>query len=348
MLLTEAAFNILTSDCNPPMVKINESDFPKGIVFSKSECGTQLYYLGDYIAILILLPIEGVRSEGSLHYMFYRRCDSNFSAIHGAPITINGKPVSKIHCGEQLFKAGCVLLHMQEDPAEDVDAVADDYEARTANRLAVLSHVMGAASPADCKGATGALKPFYADLWDKASFDVMTEVQYWKATDSENHAFKQFLGSLCKDHGIPFTNVGIYEATVPDDKGRVDRIWGTGVGVADMLAVIREQPDLYWFSPDGGEVSTGARPFAGKNLLGRALQLAFKRVVGDAGEHLGESVEAYIARVGTESPLFVYLPVWERTVSAGSSPLPERSGSKCARTLSCADVGECRTATSEA
>ena len=331
MLLTEAAFNLLTCDCNPPMVKINESDFPKDIVFSRSECGTQLYYLSDYVSILILLPVEGVRAEGSLHYMFYRRTDSNFSAIHGAAITINGTPVSKLHCGEQLFKAACVLLHMQEDPAEDVCKEGDDYAARTANRLAVLSHVMGAASPADCKGATSALKPFYPQLWDMASFDVMVQVQNWKATDPEHHAFKKFLGSLCKDYSIPFANVGIYEATTPDDKGRVDLIWGTGVGVADMLNAIRAQPDLAWYAPEGGLVEDESRPYKGKNRLGRALQLAFQSVVGKAGEHLDESLADFVERIGTESPIFEYAPVWERT------------GSKFARTLSTSDVGDCRT-----
>ena len=332
MLLTEAAFNILTSDCNPPMVEIKESSFPKDIVFAKSECGTQLYYISEYIAILILLPIEGVRSEPSLHYMFYRRCDSNFSEIHGSAITINGTPVSRIHCGEQLYKAGCVLFHIERDPPQILDDDTDDSVARTANRLAVLSHVMGAASPADCKGATSALKPFYGAAWDEASLDVMTEVQYWKATDPEHHAFKQFLGGLCKEHSIPFANVGIYEATVPDKKGRVDLIWGTGVGVEDMLKAIREQPALAWFAPDGAEVPTESRPYKGKNSLGRALQFAFKRVVGADGEYLGESVEDYAARIGTESPLFVYLPMWERT------------GTKCARTSSCEDVSDSRSA----
>ena len=52
-----------------------------------------------------------------------------------------------------------------------------------------------------------------------------------------------------------------------------------------------------------------ARPFPGKNKLGRAIQTAFLFVVGDDGEFVGETAEAFIERVGTGSGTFEFEPV---------------------------------------
>jgi predicted NAD-dependent protein-ADP-ribosyltransferase YbiA (DUF1768 family) len=307
MLLSKAAFDILVSPDNQPMGETNPADFPSAIVFQQSECKTQLLYLSEFLSIVILLPVEGVR-EGSINVSFKRRLLSNFVGVKGPGVTINDTPVKSFKCPEQFFKAACVVFHIETDPVNAPESLVE-------NRLSVLRAIMNAATPQQAKFATGGLtglQPFYAREWDEVSFEVMIEAQIWKATDPDCHAFHHYLADLCSEHGILFDHVYFFEAL-----GKRDVVWGTGLDVDEMHAATVSLPDARWGAPDCDEVPDESRPFPGKNKLGRAIQTAFLFVVGDDGEFVAETAEAFVERVGTASGTFEFEPVKRaRTASA--------------------------------
>lgn len=294
MLLTQAAFDLLTSVDHPPMTKFNEAHYPAAIVFHQSDCKTQLYYVSECLAIIILLPVEGGHA-GSIHVCFNKNVFSNFVAIHGADVTINGSPVRKFYCGEQFFKAGCVVAHMARD------ADADDAEARALNRLSVLADVMGAPEPKVAKFATGKLSPFYAAEWDESSFGVMTHAQIWKATDPAQHAFHMYIAELREAHGIPSLHTYFYEAA-----GRRDMVWGSGLEVEELADRIRAHPTLDWGVQDPTELPEAERPFPGKSKLGLAIKIAHHFVTGHQDCCAHETAEDFAKRSGTETPVFEF------------------------------------------
>jgi hypothetical protein len=318
MLLTQAAFDLLTSVDHPPMTSFNPANYPAAIVFNQSDCKTQLYYVSEGLAIIILLPIEGGH-EGSIHVCFNKEVFSNFVAIHGADVTINDMPVSKFYCGEQYFKAGCVAFHISRDaklasaapasaelvagaaPAELASAAPADAEERALNRLSVLAAVMGASEPKVAKFATGKLSPFYAAEWDEVSFGIMTQVQLWKATDPANHAFHMYISWLRRAHGIPCLNTYFYEAA-----GLRDLVWGCGLLVEDMADSIRARPSLDWGTQDPSAIPEAERPFPGQSKLGTTIKIAHHFVTGYKDICAHETVEDLIARSGTDTPVFTF------------------------------------------
>ena len=291
MFLSQAAYHVLVSPDNTPMGNLRPADFPSALAFNLSECKTMLHYLSEFLSIVIVLPEEGVR-EGAMHVSFKKHIFSNFVKVDGYDATINGTPIRKFHCGEQFFKAACVVKHMEADP-EDARHIFVD------NRLEALHAVMNAATPKAAKAATSKLAPFYSSEWDAVSFEAMTETQIWKAMDQACHDFHLYLAELCSEHAIHYDHVYFYEAI-----GKFDLVWGTGLEVDAMHARILELPGASWGTPDCTVVPAWARPFPGENKLGRAIQTAFRYVVGGYGEFVGETVAEFTGRVGTEFSSF--------------------------------------------
>jgi hypothetical protein len=270
-----------------------------------TECNEVYFRHGDNYAIVILLPIPGVR-EGALYKLFCKRStrsESNFTHLEDAAcLTINGNPVLRLECGEQLFKLYCVLSHISNDPV-DADASV------IGNRLAVMQKVLVAPAPVHAKKATNDLTPFDSEGWNKVSFEAMVATQKWKATSTKIHAEMQYLASLAVQHGLPLRNIFYVECADPDPKVPRDLNWGCGLTIEELIGSILFHPDSPWGDANVTDKIHKDCPYSGANGLGRALQIALRFVLGDNGEFLHESVEEYRARFGTEMPLVSYTPV---------------------------------------
>ena len=260
------------------------------IVLKKSECGGYLSFHEPGSFSVIVIPPTESHAEGLAVSIFgSKQVWSNFLCNTGVFWTINGESVS-FKNAEQVFKAACVIAHM--DP--------DDETTPTAGVLLdVLAAVMSAKSPAECKAASNAIPKGYFDAakWDSMSFYPMVKAQELKCTGDVYYENMQMIGSLAKNYGVK----RCYFAEAIGDR---DNRWGTGLTVDDMTqAVIDHVRDPVWLNMGLGTVL----PFPGKNLMGEALTAASRVVLGKDFEFVGASLDDYIVRIGTVCPLFSYV-----------------------------------------
>lgn len=305
MILSQRAFHLLTAKPVDWSFTANKPGFPDtcdGLEFKSSESGHELYHNSEFFSIIIQKPIRGVRAEAKLFYVFYKRCFSNFSFTAGITMQLDGKPIRAIKCGEQFFKLYCALLHLSNAESSTEYAEQPDEHERVCNDcMSVVANVLNGGSPATCKAATNALKPFLRQKWDDYSFDVMVHAQKWKCTDFVYFHHMNYVRLLCEKHDVALHNVGFFEASP------MDKVWGTGSSTGDLtaqiLASLSANDGKTWFLTDpSGCPEHKDRPFEGLNKLGRALQLTFWYVVGRDGDGIHETHHEYIARLGSVMP----------------------------------------------
>ena len=285
------------------------------MVFNKSECGRYFFYKDEKLSVIIVPPSES-NPDGLVLTNFYGGMLSNFSRVvipEFAMWVINGKRFNPKN-GEQVFKAACVVAHM--DPT-------DETSDKALHLLSVLKAVMSAPSPKECKRATYAIpkEDFDGDMWDAISPNVMTLTQIWKCMDPEFFGFYKAIAHQAASHGIPFSRCRFTEAAGADDF-----IWGCGLSVEEMFnGLTSNLDDKVWNLRVYNQ-----KPYKGKNLLGESCGWAFQELIGIDGEFLDETVDKFRERIGLECPVFSFEetkrsrtlssdePVFSRTLSNSS------------------------------
>lgn len=286
--ISKATFECLTS--NVPRL-MPDAPMPSkcNIQLKKSDCGKYLicHEPGSF-SVIFVLPCETNPDGLALTIFGSKQVWSNFLCNTGVWWTINGEYV-KFKNAEQVFKAACVICHMDPDDSTSPQAL---------QLLDVLAAVMSAESPSKCKAATSAIPPnvFDGTKWDEMSFYPMVKAQELKCTGDVYYENMQAVGTLAKEHGIR----RCYFAEAIGDR---DKRWGTGLTVDDMtLAVIDHVQDPVWVKMGLGV----PLPFPGKNLMGEALTVAARFVLGNDLEFVGTPSDDYIDRMGRVCPLFFY------------------------------------------
>lgn len=261
----------------------------------KSECGRFLSFVhpdGGF-AIRVVLPTLDY-PEGLVVTSFFGDGWSNFRACAGGAMsTINGGAFDA-KCGEQMFKAAAVVAQM--DPL-------DDESPRAVLLFQVLEAVMSATKPRDCKFACYQIPEdvFDSKTWDEQSKYVMEAVQYWKCLQPCFHALMKQSGEIAVANGVK--RLYFVEAA---GSGPHDLLWGCGLTVAEFDdAMVQNHCSPQWQAL--GQEGL-ALPFSGKNLLGEVLTRVSERVLGKHFEFIGETVEQFTARIGTDCVLFKYTP----------------------------------------
>ena len=333
MLLSRKAYEILIGPHTP--ITCKEPGFPKDIVFTTSECGTCKHYK-DAKSFIVVFP-ETSTEYGFLLYAFWGGQMSNFVKLNAVKIHCTDKtPENEIidsinnadlGCGEQRFKLACAALHI--DPKDD---------SLNEQNLGVFKAICNASEPKKAKAATFKLKDFNAEKWDKESRAAMQWVQMAKLRDPEVRDFLLKLAQIAKDHNILASHVFFAEATAATpaigDKKAIpaDIIWGTGVGLEDLLPLIVKESNSprLWLSLAG--MSQKVPLYPGTNFLGLAINSAFAHLCGRDFEGLAESMEEFIARVKVDG--FSYFKYTPHSTSEEPEPKRARSDSPIARTLS--------------
>jgi len=201
------------------------------------------------------------RPEECIVVLFYQRAFSNFAAC-GVPVLIDRKQVF-FPCGEAMFKCACA-------------AFAKDWE--------VFTRVFTSATPLEAKMATKKIKDFDKEGWDAISYQVMLEVQRWKACDVEIFNSLQLIHELSLKSRVKTENVIFMEATSKD------ALWGTGIDVQDIAPIIE--------SSNTDDILSGSIYAPSENRLGIALTSIFQEVAG-------KSHEDFLSEVSMNSSLFV-------------------------------------------
>ena len=307
MFLSRKAYEILIGPHAPILCK--DPGFPKDIVFISSECGAYKYYKDD--KCFILLKLTTSVKLGFMLYAFYGGQMSNFAKLNAVKIhcTDESKTPLEIEiidninnadlgCGEQRFKLACAALHIH--PKDSV------YE-----NLEVFEAICNASEPKKAKSATFQLKDFNAEKWDRKSRAAMKWVQMTKLRDPTVRDFLLKLAQIAKDHDILADQVFSVEATkttpADGDKKEVpaDIIWGSGVGVEELLLLVLKEGDCSTLFNLAGDKSP---LYPGTNYLGLAINDAFRELCGDNFEGLDESMEKFIARIRDGFNYFKYIP----------------------------------------
>lgn len=294
--------------------------FPAAMVINRSECGRYFYYLDEKFS-MVIVPKSVSNPTGLILSNFYGGLFSNFPKVvipDSAMWEINGKRFNPKN-GEQVFKAACVVSHM--DPT-------DETSPKALHLLDVLKAVMSSPSPKECKRATYAIakEDFDAVTWSSISCNVMTLAQLWKCMDPEFHGFYKAIAHQAVSYGIPFSRCLFTEAA-----GKEDFIWGCGLSVQEMFEGLTSNlDDKVWNFLVHDQV-----PFKGTNFLGECCNDAFKEVVGVEGEFLHETVEQFRERMGVDCPVFSFVDT--KRARTGSS---DSCAEFPSRTLSFSDGGE--------
>jgi hypothetical protein len=277
--------------------------------------------------------------EGLAVSSFYGDGWSNFRAVGGggAKWRLEDEPMD-FKCGEQVFKAAAVVAQM--DPADETSSKAELLRQ-------VLENVMTATTPKECKFAVFKIPEdmFDSGAWDDGAAEyAMYETQKWKCMSPDFHAMMKRAGKEAEYYGVE--RLYFVEAAGTDDLR-----WGCGLTVDDFHAAVTANVEC----PDWLCMKSGS-PFPGKNLLGEALTLASKVVLGERFEYLNETVEEYVARIGTTCPLFALAPsvavfqpmVCDAVGMESGRDFPVLGETGACRTLSDAPVAECGRTLSDA
>jgi predicted NAD-dependent protein-ADP-ribosyltransferase YbiA (DUF1768 family) len=295
-VISKATFETLTSKAERPM-PLAKPPVIHNITMNKSECGSYVFHLDDNILILVV-PSNTERPSGLMVVAFYSKLFSNFIQRTGDAIwTVNGKPVH-FKNAEQFFKSVCPIAHMN---------CLDDTSPDAITLQQILNDVMSAKSPIECKLAPFAIPKhvFKPEVWDSMSFEVMAWAQIWKFQCPVHHQILSQFGEIAMSYGVHPQKMFFVEGA-----GSKDRIWGCGLTIEELYASldhsITKNKNVDASKLGYADVSID---FSGKNLLGKAIGLASRVVLGENFEFLAnkETVEAYTARVGTTCHLFEYL-----------------------------------------
>ncbi len=275
MLLTRSAFELLIAPHDPMTCK--QPNFPE-ITLTTSECGKFKFFKQEKFFIVIFI-------NGTMVVGFFGGNISNFSNID-VVYNINGKDVV-IECGEKAFKASCAVAHLNHD---------DD--SLNENVLEVLKAVLNAPEPKKAKSATSKLEKFDTEMWDEKSPEVMYKVQLLKFKDPKFRAFMLSLAQLAKDNGVDVDRCFFTEAS-----GELDGKWGTGPGanVEELFSTICKEGDTAKLLDNLMDPKKRRNPedsiFVGSNGLGKAVDKAFRDLVGKDFQSLSETAEEFAARI---------------------------------------------------
>ncbi len=259
-----------------------DPDFPE-IVFTTSDCGKFKYYKDEKFFIIVFLATSV--HHGLVLIGFYRGSLSNFSSTN-VSCNINGTNVA-IYCGEQAFKAACVVVHFNNNDASYEDMNLD-----------VLKVILNGSKPTDAKFAPKKLTAFDSGLWDQASPDAMYKVQLLKFTDPDFRAFLLKIAQIAKDHDVDAEHCFFAEAA-----GAEDRIWGTGPGanMDELFSNVCKEGNTIKLFNNLSDPKKRREPedciFVGLNGLGKAIDKAFRDFVGKDFECFSESTEQFVSRV---------------------------------------------------
>lgn len=293
LAISPKTFECLTSTAPRPMPDVRKLN-PYVYTLNQTESGDCLYFhLTGNFSMVFIKPSQ-FRPDGAAVVTFERDCVfSNFCEANGAmPWHLHGQPID-FKCGEQAFKCASVVCQM--DPA-------DDSSEKAMLLAGVLGDIMASNSPKRCKLVVHEIpvEMFDSVSWDRISVFVMTEIQKWKMTIPSLHAFVQ---------GVAQTAMGLGIKSIYAVEGS-DPVWGAGVSLDEYHAEVMAN----YSNPDFRLLA-----LPGQNRMGIALTKALEMVLGENFEHVGETVDGYIARYramscngGMECPLFVYrqpLPV---------------------------------------
>lgn len=286
-----------TMDCKPPCFE--------SIVFqdSKSSNGQDCkVFKTDRLFVIVYPKTES--APGLLLYGFYRKDFSNFSAVSRHPLKCSDPARQKalnadFACGEQLFKAMCAALFVDDSGAN----------------IEVLDKVLEADTPAAAKKATYGIKGFNTVEWDAVSRDVMFAAQMYKLRDVQHFERMAAIYRIAKEYGVEASRCYFFEATedepavpevpaterapaVPAKPARpADKIWGTGKGIGAMFEDIMAEGNterLRAFLDVNDEGAMDYRLYPGSNYLGAALQKALACVMQGPAE---ETHADFILRV---------------------------------------------------
>lgn len=339
-------------NCKPP-------NFPK-LVLKLSSCGTFKYFLSDKLLVVVFPETSPGANDGYMIYAFFKRDFSNFSALQMEGVVCDDRIRQallniRFDCGEQFFKMMCAILHV--DPV-------------TGENLNIMQAILDANEPSDAKKAPNQTKGFNKLKWDGASLDAMTAARMNMNRDPIYRDRNLEIAQIAKDHGVKLVNVKFMEATeitpaveavaatetTPAVKAKpeypADNVWGSAVGVKRLFEYISEHgrsEALVKYMADPICVNQsedcltidGVR--LGKNKLGVAMEVAFRAVVGEDFEGLGETMPVFIER-GLKRRFFDCLEVAEAEVSDVAEPEAKRarSGSDDRVDLVCTEVlGRC-------
>ena len=225
-----------------------EPKFPEKLNFMPI-AGTKklLAFVDARIAILLSLPAlaaDGtIVEEGRADLLFYGKTFSNFSrtSMH----ILLGDDYGKVYvcnCAEVLLHA-CKALHF------------GDHEA--------FQKIAESKTPKDAKAAGRAVRNFDDAKWFEATPAVMNEIARLKLLDMDFRDMLILLALCSLKHRIPFEKWSFYEATETDSK------FATGMAMDEHFLKLQTLP------ADHAE-----KIFPGKNMLGLAIQGAFRLFTG--------------------------------------------------------------------
>lgn len=317
MFLSTKAFQLLTASKNRTVCKSAGFVDLSKVAFTHFEGGK--YYTNEktYIVILFKTPTAPARMLNG----FYRTNLSNFAGIDEVEIHCRNPKLTseqieiidkinnvKLGCSEKRFKLACAVFHLKTD------------DSLNEANLKVFEAILEAPEPAKAKFAVFKLENFNKD-WDlpqnaRRSMDYATMN---RLRDEETRNYLLRLAKLARDHDIKSSDVHFAEATqdepaIPDTpatdspaiKGKkaqkADRIWGTGVGIDDLLKAIKEEgnTERLYKTVCGYKKMAGEEYiplYDGKNGLGLSLEQAFGYLCGNDYECRLEGMEEFIYRI---------------------------------------------------
>ena len=316
MLLSTKAYELLISSQNATECRDPCFVDPATIAFTSMVGGE--YYKDEKRFIIVLS--KTATCPAVLLNGFYRTDLSNFSKtdeveIHCTNPSLTPKQVeiidkinnAKYGCGEKRFKLACAAFHLKPD---------DDLNE---NNLKVVSAILNAAEPVDAKTATFKLENFNKD-WDLVARKAMDWAQMNRLRDPLTHKYFLTLAQIAKDHDIKPEDCFFFEATQdtpatdavpatadsPAKKARkaqkADLIWGTGIGIDDLLnSIVMEGNTEVLHKTVSGYKKLFDEEYTplykGKNGLGLSIKGAFERLCGVHYECLFEEQWETINRI---------------------------------------------------
>lgn len=234
-------------------MECRDPQFPT-IVLTESECKTFKFFCTPTFFIIIFPKTH------TMHVGFFERTFSNFVRVD-MEVEVGGNKIV-FRCGEELFKAKCVMAHLDSPDNE--------------HNMKVLDAVLNAAEPKIAKKASSDIHGFKAGNWNSQSYHIMFLIQLLKFTNDEFRMFVLQLVDIAKHFAIKPETVSFMEATSRDD------LWGTGVRIEDVYSQI---------------CADGVANFKGRNLLGKAIGDAFVELASHNYVGLDESMDEFVARI---------------------------------------------------
>lgn len=318
MFLSTKAYELLLASKNNTVCRKAKFVDLNTIAFTHFEGGK--FYKDDRSYIVILF--KTATSPARMLKGFYRSNLSNFSEtneveIHCKNPNLTAEQIevidkinnTKFGCCEKRYKLACAAFHLKTD------------DSLNEANLKVFQAVLDALEPAQAKSATFKLEDFNSE-WDlpQNARKAMDSATLNRLRDEATYKYMHRLAKLAMDHDIKSSDVHFAEATqdipaVPDTpatddsppiKGkraqRADRIWGTGVGINELLEAIKEEgnTDRLYKTVSGYKKMAGedyTPLYDGKNGLGLSLERAFGYLCGTNYECKFEEMWEFINRI---------------------------------------------------